>query len=151
MYAELQLTEPLCPTLRHLTKNGWVLVCGSYTKTVAPDYRIGWLEAGRFRTQQQLKFTTTVAEPVLPHRNVGTFLENGGYDLHLRQLKNAINNKLTPSNLIFVVIFQSVLSQSSTSGIYFMVRATSNQLILLELFHQAMDEKSYVCRNFVLG
>jgi DNA-binding transcriptional MocR family regulator len=96
------------PTLRHLTKMDgfW----SAATKTVAPDYRIGWLEAGRFRNiVQQLKFTTTVAEPALLTETLGLFLENGGYDLHLRQLKNAINNKLTPSNLIFVVISQSVL------------------------------------------
>ena len=48
MYAELQLTEPLLPNIKAFDQNGWVLVCGSYTKTVAPDYRIGWLEAGRF-------------------------------------------------------------------------------------------------------
>ena len=36
---------------------------------------------------QQLKFTTTVAEPALLTETLGLFLENGGYDLHLRQLK----------------------------------------------------------------
>lgn len=109
MYAELQLTEPLLPNIKTFDQNGWVLVCGSYTKTVAPDYRIGWLEAGRFRNiVQQLKFTTTVAEPALLTETLGLFLENGGYDLHLRQLKNAINSKLTPSNLIFVAFSQSV-------------------------------------------
>jgi DNA-binding transcriptional MocR family regulator len=78
---------------------------GSY-QNCGTRLSIGWLEAGRFRNiVQQLKFTTTVAEPALLTETLGLFLENGGYDLHLRQLKNAINNKLTPSNLIFVVIF----------------------------------------------
>ena len=74
MYAELQLTEPLLPNIKTFDQNGWVLVCGSYTKTVAPDYRIGWLEAGRFRNiVQQLKFTTTVAEPALLTETLGLF------------------------------------------------------------------------------
>lgn len=74
MYAELQLTEPLLPNIKAFDQNGWVLVCGSYTKTVAPDYRIGWLEAGRFRNiVQQLKFTTTVAEPALLTETLGLF------------------------------------------------------------------------------
>lgn len=32
MYAELQLTEPLLPNIKAFDQNGWVLVCGSYTK-----------------------------------------------------------------------------------------------------------------------
>ncbi len=45
MYAELQLAEPLLPNIKAFDQNGWVLVCSSYTKTVAPDYRIGFVRS----------------------------------------------------------------------------------------------------------
>ena len=45
MYAELQYTSGMVPNIKAFDFDGWVLACASYTKTIAPDYRVGWLEA----------------------------------------------------------------------------------------------------------
>lgn len=88
LYAELQFTEPLQPTVKAFDRDGWVIACSSYTKTLAPDYRIGWLEAGRFRDAvRRLKFSSSVAESRLLAEAVGVLLETGGYDHHLRALR----------------------------------------------------------------
>lgn len=43
--------------------NGWVLYCTSYTKTVAPDFHVGWIAAGRFSaTLARLKSVSSLAE-----------------------------------------------------------------------------------------
>ena len=95
MYAELQFGEKWIPNIRSFDRKGWVLVCASYTKTVAPDFRIGWLEAGRFRdVARQMKFTSTVAESGLLSESLGIFLENGGYDLHLRHLRRLYERQI---------------------------------------------------------
>lgn len=88
LYAELQFGAPMSPTVKSFDTGGWVIVCASYTKTLAPDYRIGWLEGGRFgEAIRRLKFTSSIAEPVLLSEAVATLLETGGYDLHLRALR----------------------------------------------------------------
>lgn len=95
LYAELQFDDQQVPNLKAFDRDGWVLVCASYGKTLAPDFRIGWLEAGRFTPQaQQLKFTTTVAEPLSISEAVGIFLRNGGYDAHLRQLRRRYDRQI---------------------------------------------------------
>ncbi len=72
-------------------RRGLVLLCGSFSKTLAPGYRVGWVAPGRFQDRVQLlKFSQTVATTTLPQRAVAKFLEGGGYDRHLRTLRRRL-------------------------------------------------------------
>lgn len=69
-------------------QDGWVLLCGSFSKTLAPGYRVGWIAPGRFHARvKSLKLTSTLATPSLPQMAVAEFVANGGYDHHLRSLR----------------------------------------------------------------
>lgn len=102
IYAELQFSEPLQPTLKSFDKDGWVLVCGGFSKTLAPDYRIGWLEGGRFKQEvQRLKFYSSASESMLLSETIGLFLKNGGYERHLKSLRRLYRHQvLTVRNLV---------------------------------------------------
>ncbi|MDC0712418.1 PLP-dependent aminotransferase family protein [Stigmatella sp. ncwal1] len=70
---------------------GRVLLCGSFSKTLAPGYRVGWLAPGRYRERVELlKFAQTVATPTLPQLAIARFLQNDGYDRHLRGLRRRL-------------------------------------------------------------
>ncbi|WP_257451364.1 aminotransferase-like domain-containing protein [Archangium lipolyticum] len=72
-------------------KEGLVLLCGSFSKTLAPGYRVGWVAPGRFREKVELlKFAQTVATPTLPQLAIAAFLRDGGYDRHLRTLRRRL-------------------------------------------------------------
>lgn len=76
---------------RAFDRRGLVLLCGSFSKTLAHGYRIGWVAPGRFQDRVQLlKHSQTVATTTLPQRAIATFLEGGGYDRHLRALRRHI-------------------------------------------------------------
>lgn len=88
VYAELQYQEPLAPLLKAFDEDGWVIVVNGFSKTLAPDYRIGWLDGGRFAADiQLLKFQSTGAESQLLGEAVAAFLEAGSYEHHLRGLR----------------------------------------------------------------
>ena len=77
-------------TVRAFDRNGWVMVCSSFSKTLAPGFRLGWVDGGRFhRDLANLKFTSSVAQPALLSEAVGVFLEGAGYEAHLRHLRRA--------------------------------------------------------------
>lgn len=64
LYAELQYATPLAPAVKAYDRDGWVIVCTSYTKTLAPGFRVGWIEGGRYaRRIAELKFSASIAQP----------------------------------------------------------------------------------------
>ncbi|ATB27381.1 PLP-dependent aminotransferase family protein [Melittangium boletus] len=71
--------------------DGSVLLCGSFSKTLAPGYRVGWVAPGRFRQKVELlKYAHTVATSTPPQLAIAAFLRNGGYDRHLRTLRRQL-------------------------------------------------------------
>lgn len=88
VYADLQFKEPLEPSVKAFDREGWVLACGSFSKTLAPDYRLGWITGGRFNGAiEQLKFRTSAAESLILSEAVGEFVSSGGYEHHLSTLR----------------------------------------------------------------
>src|SRR5207245_6956873 len=50
--------------------------------------RVGWTAPGRFRAKVEfLKFVNTGATASLPQMGIAEFLQNGGYDHHLRKIR----------------------------------------------------------------
>lgn len=87
-HADLQFANPPEPSLKAYDREGWIMTCASYTKTLAPDFRIGWIAAGRFQEQiLKLKFLSSVSESTLLSDAIALFLENGGYEHHLRKIR----------------------------------------------------------------
>src|SRR5262249_8905644 len=59
-----------------------------FTKTLSPGYRVGWIAPGRFKAKvEYLKFVNTSATPSLPQMAIAEFLQNGGFDHHLRRIR----------------------------------------------------------------
>jgi DNA-binding transcriptional MocR family regulator len=71
--------------------DGTVMLCSSFTKTLAPGFRVGFAVPGRHRERVEgLKFSMSVASPTLQQRAIARFLEGGGYDRHLRTLRDRL-------------------------------------------------------------
>jgi DNA-binding transcriptional MocR family regulator len=67
---------------------GRVLLCSSFSKTLSPGYRIGWIAAGRYQPQvERLKAQFNMAPASPSQMAIAEFLANGGYDRHLRALR----------------------------------------------------------------
>ena len=91
VYAELYFGEraPLCAKAED--RLGLHLHISSFSKCLAPGYRIGWVAAGRYAAQvQRLKLSTSLATTVPVQIALAEFLKHGGYDHHLRRLRRAL-------------------------------------------------------------
>lgn len=72
------------------------MLVSSFSKTLAPGYRVGWVAPGRYReTVELLKFSQSVATATLPQLAIAQFLESGGYEHHLRGLRRALLSQVT--------------------------------------------------------
>ena len=69
-------------------KRGMVILCSSFSKTLAPGYRVGWMSPGRFGERvEHLKMVSSLATATPTQHAIAEFLANGGYDSHLRRLR----------------------------------------------------------------
>ncbi len=72
--------------------DGLVMLCSSFSKILAPGYRIGWVAPGRFlKPVERLQMASTLGVPKVFQKTIGEFLENGAYDRHLRRLRAAVS------------------------------------------------------------
>src|ERR1700722_16428384 len=90
-YAELQFASPPAPPAKAFDKNGGVLHCGSFSKCLAPGYRLGWLAAGRFAKQAaRRKIESSLATSLPIQQGIAQMLRHGGYEAHLLRLRSAL-------------------------------------------------------------
>jgi DNA-binding transcriptional MocR family regulator len=91
VYGELCHGLQRPPPCKTFDRQGLVMHCSSFSKCLAPGYRVGWTAAGRFAPQvQRLKLMTTLATAVPPQEALSAYLAQGGYDRHLRQLRQTL-------------------------------------------------------------
>jgi DNA-binding transcriptional MocR family regulator len=71
-----------------LDPSGNTIYCSSFSKTIAPGYRIGWLASGRHMQRVlEHKLASTLSSPALPQAALADFLSSGAYDSHLRRIR----------------------------------------------------------------
>jgi DNA-binding transcriptional MocR family regulator len=88
IYGDLSYRDERPLVAKAYDTTGNVLLCSSFSKTLAPGYRVGWIAAGRYQEQiERIKMITSVATPSPTQLAIAEFLANGGYDHHLRSIR----------------------------------------------------------------
>ena len=73
-------------------ESGLVLLCSSFSKTLAPGYRVGWMVPGKFKEKvARTKYYHSLYTASITHEAVGRFLENDRYENHLRKLRQTLH------------------------------------------------------------
>ena len=91
LYGDLYFGKNRPACCKSFDTEGMVLWCGSFSKTLAPGYRVGWVAPGRFKEQViKQKLYHTLNSPPLQSEVIGKFLENGRYETHLRKLRKTL-------------------------------------------------------------
>jgi DNA-binding transcriptional MocR family regulator len=94
IYGELYFGKTRPKTCKTFDKKGLILHCASFSKSLAPGYRIGWTIPGRFKDAIiRLKRMHTVSTNTLAQAAVADFLSNGRFELHLRHLRKALHTQ----------------------------------------------------------
>ncbi|MDH5718249.1 MAG: PLP-dependent aminotransferase family protein [Spirochaetia bacterium] len=91
IYGDLYFTKSRPLTVKSFDKKGIVLLCSSFTKSIAPGYRIGYTSAGRYKGQlEKLKFMNTGSTNTMGQLIIAEYLSRGGYDRHLHKLRKIL-------------------------------------------------------------
>jgi DNA-binding transcriptional MocR family regulator len=88
-YGDLQHEGERPVPCKAFDRDGRVILCGSFTKSLAPGSRIGFAAAGRYReAMRAAKHLSTGATAPLQQQMIADYLATGRYDRFLRRLRH---------------------------------------------------------------
>lgn len=91
VYAELHYGRRPLPPVKSFDTRGLVVHCSSFSKCLAPGYRIGWVAGGRYTEAiAKAKLMTTLSNAVPSQQALAEYLARGGYERHLRKLRRTL-------------------------------------------------------------
>lgn len=88
IYAELPFQGDRPKPLKAFDPDGSVLTCSSFSKTVSPGLRIGWIAPGKYESHvRRLQLSTTMGAGALAQKIMATYLASRQYEKNLRALR----------------------------------------------------------------
>ncbi len=92
VYAELNFEGQRPSALKSFDKKDEVIFCSSFSKTLAPGYRVGWLISPKRMAEQieRFKFSASVATNSVSQMAIADHLIHHNYDRHLRKLRQTL-------------------------------------------------------------
>ncbi|MDB5842311.1 MAG: PLP-dependent aminotransferase family protein [Herminiimonas sp.] len=118
--------------------NGLVMHCSSFSKCLAPGYRVGWAAPGRYaRAVARHKLTTSLSASAPAQAALAEYLSKGGYDKHLRQLRHALSVQQSAMMQAVVRHFPPGTRATRPLGGYFLWIEMPGEVDALEIHREA--------------
>lgn len=141
VYAELYFGERPPRPIKSLDDDGLVMHCGSFSKSLAPGYRVGWVAGGRFAERiARLKLMTTISPSVPAQTAIADYLQHGSYDRHLRKLRYTLERQQDAMLAAAARHFPQGTRVTRPSGGYFLWFEFPEQVDSLQLFKLALAQ-----------
>jgi len=82
--------------LKAYDKTNSVIYCSSFSKSIAPGLRVGWIIPGKnFAKAEFNKYVTNLATPALPQLAIADFLSKGLYDRYLKRVREQYQTQVS--------------------------------------------------------
>ena len=141
VYAELYFGSHPPKPVKSFDREGLVMHCSSFSKSLAPGYRIGWVAGGRYAEQiARLKLMTTISPSVPAQTALADYLQHGGYDRHLRKLRHALEMQQSAMLASAARHFPASTRVTRPSGGYFLWFEFPERLDSLQLLRLALAQ-----------
>lgn len=141
IYGDIYFTKNRSKSCKTYDESGLVLWCGSFSKTIAPGYRVGWVAPGKYREKIiRLKLYREVSSATLQQGALAIFLENGRYEHHLRKLRLTLQNNYMQYAKTISGNFPSGTRISRAQGGLFMWVELNKCADTYKLYKQAIKE-----------
>ncbi|MGE3724624.1 MAG: PLP-dependent aminotransferase family protein [Candidatus Sericytochromatia bacterium] len=139
IYGEFYFREPP-PTLFSLDRQQSVLLCSSFSKTLAPGFRVGWaLPGSHFETFLQLKRMTSLGTASLQQLVIAEYLASGAYERHLRRLRPQLERSLFQALQIISQHFPQGIRVSRPEGGFILWLELPPGTSVMDIYKQALS------------
>ena len=140
VYSELYYGNAHPSSLKNYDREGLVLHCSSFSKSLTSAYRIGWAMPGRYRAQvEKLKFLNTLTTPTAPQRAIAEYLTQGGYERHLRRVRRAFAQQRDLMRHFVLRFFPEGTQVSEPEGGYVLWVELPSRVDAMELYRRCLS------------
>jgi DNA-binding transcriptional MocR family regulator len=140
VYGELYFGSKRPLPAKAFDSKGLVMHCSSFSKCLAPGYRIGWAVPGRFAKEvSHLKVTSTLSASAPAQAALADYLAKGGYDKHLRQLRHVLSVQQSAMIQAVVHSFPRGTKATRPDGGYFLWIELPEGVNTLNVHRQALS------------
>lgn len=140
IYGDLYFGNQRPKTCKTYDGSGIVLLCNSFSKTLAPGYRVGWIAPGKFKDKvERTKYYHSVATNSLAQQAIAHFLENERYDNHLHKLRQALKMNQLQYLRSISEYFPADTKVSHPEGGFILWVELNKKINALELYDQAIQ------------
>ncbi len=142
VYSELVFEGSRPKPAKAFDKKGLVILCSSFSKTVSPGARLGWISAGIFTEQVlQLKYMNTVATSTLVQEAMAEFIENEGFERHLRRMRLTYKTQLQQHRVAIERYFPEGTRITKPTGGFLLWVEMPKAVDAFQLYERALEEK----------
>ena len=117
-------------------------LCSSFSKTLAPGYRVGWIAPPTRYLEKikDLKSLLNMATPSPTQLAVAEFLSNGGYDRHLRATRKILCERMTAMRESILRNFPFGTRVTTPDGGYLLWVEMPEEIDTFKLFQETLKE-----------
>ena len=125
-------------TIKSYDKKGLVLYCSSFSKVLAPAYRVGWIVPGKYKNQViQFKHALNLSTSPLLQESIAAYLEDGAFERQMRKARQAYFQKILQMGDCIRDTFPEDTVISSPKGGIFLWVTLSPKIDTVLLYHDA--------------
>lgn len=144
IYGDLYYGNKRPMPLKALDNQGAVIYCSSFSKTISPGLRAGWIMPGKYYSEvSDQKYFLNLATPAVTQMAVADYLESGSYDLYLRKIKKTYQKNVQRLREIVLRYFPEGTACSNPDGGYLFWVTLPFALDTSEVYEAALEKGIY--------
>lgn len=152
IYGDLAFDGHRPAPYKHFDTTGEVLYCSSFSKSVSPGLRVGWLSPGRYTEKAAyLKFTQNIASATLNQRVLDEYLRNGGMDKHVRKIRRRYAANIGQCIDLIQMTFPPGTRTSRPQGGFVLWVQLPGEFDTTELYQKALEYKISIAPGYLFS
>ena len=141
IYGEIYFDLQRPRSLYSYDRDGSVILCSSFSKSLSRDLRLGWIAPGRhLEAVKKLKLITALASSQTLQKGVSDFLNDGSLEKHMRQQRLRYRQQYQQLTLLLNQHLPELQSCSQPNGGLSVWLELPDHIDTLELYNRARQE-----------
>ncbi|MEZ0232838.1 MAG: PLP-dependent aminotransferase family protein [Methylophilaceae bacterium] len=141
VYQELCFGDVTPKPLKAYDEQGLVLHCSSFSKSLAPGYRVGWTTAGRYgKDVERLMFLNSLSIPSAPQIAIAKFMKRDSFEQHLKSLRHTLKSNCVLMRTAIEESFPKGTKISIPTGGYVVWLELPEEIDSLNLYQQCLEK-----------